>query len=75
MELLLPCIVGDELHLDNQLEEERAQKQSQRKRGESGSNAVKMAVKEPGGTVRGTKKFPHFRIFIIKQICILNISI
>ena len=41
----------------------------------SGSNVVKMAVEEPGGTGGGTKKFPHFRIFIIKQICILNISI
>ena len=74
LELLLPCIVGDGL-LDNQLEVERAQQKSQRMIGESGSNVVKMAVEEPGGVWGGTKKFPHFRIFIIKQICILNISI
>ena len=57
MELLLPCIVvGDTLHLDNQLEEERAQQQSQRKRGEGGSNVVKMAVKEPVGQGRERKQ-------------------
>ena len=56
LELLLPCIVDDGL-LDNQLEVERAQQKSQRMIGESGSNVVKMAVEEPGGTGGGRKSF------------------
>ena len=60
LELLLPCIVGDGL-LDNQLEVERAQQKSQRMIGESGSNVVKMAVEEPGGTGRGDEKVSSFQ--------------